>query len=86
MLSKNKIPGNRGVDKKRNSFPTEKELVCAIIRSRGRSWDKKKKNSLGVLSEFESSVGRADVVFYSLKKIGAINCYMARSVHVGYMR
>lgn len=68
VLSQNKKTKYRGIDKKRGSFPTEKELVRAIIRERGDSWHKKGKTSLGVLSEFESSVGRADVLFYSLKK------------------
>src|SRR2546428_9707155 len=51
-------------------FLTEEELVQIIIRSGKRLGRGITHRRLNVLSEFESSAGRADVVFYILRKKG----------------
>lgn len=54
--------------RKGSVFPTESELVRLILRSGKRLARGITHRRLNVLTEFESSAGRADVVFFLLSK------------------
>ena len=56
------------MNEKRSIFPSEEELVRAIISAGNRVGRGATHRRLNVLREFDTSVGRADVVFFHLRR------------------